>query len=248
MFFDRKDEDDEYERYMKEREAERNNDFSGYGSDRYASRDYSQQTPRYTDSNPYSGDTHHDYNCGEETCEYARDEQDYKYCMQRLTGIIRDGERVFWAGTGTSPFLKNTANGCGPNMITVIAVIGIFVAVASGNMSILIMASVGLMFFGFARLATKGTGQLVYAVTDTRLITLAGTKVTETALQYIANPVIVNGKDGKADVAYRFTARMATSINGRAISSGVNGVMYGLKDAEGALKALTDAAYYHGNN
>lgn len=248
MFFGRKDEDDEYERYMKEREAERDNDFSGYGSDRYAAHNYSQQDSQYTDDNSYSGDTHHDYNCGEETCEYARDEQDLKYCMQRLTGIVRQGERVFWAGSGTVPFARNAANGCGVLTMIWIIALGVIVTATTWDMSILIVAIIVLLFVCFARLTKKGENRVVYAVTDTRLITLMGTRVTETALQYIADPVIVNRKDEKADVAYKFTARMAVSVNGRVVNSGINGVMFGLKDAEGALKALNDAAYYHGNN
>lgn len=232
MFFNRKDEDDEYKRYMDEREREKD-----YSSDSYNSTSYSE---------PVNNDTHHYFDCGEEPCEYSRNAKDFDYASRTLKKHLMPGERIIWAGTGVS----SGSGGCVEAVIQ--RFFGLFWlgfsifwtmgATAAGGAFGLF--GVPFIIIGVMLVFGKTKSGICYAVTDQRVLMLDRGRVTGISLTQISDPQLVNAGNGRYSVT--FTSNIPMFMRGNNTFRNVSGYgFYNITDGQAAYKAICDAIYVH---
>lgn len=232
MFFNRKDEDDEYERYMQEREGERGSELSDRSFDAYDSSHYSE---------PVNQQSHHEFDCGEEPCEYDRSSKDFKTASNNLRKHLMPGERIIWAGMGAAPTDKASAvTQRGFGMFWLAFSIFWTVSAFSGG-GFFGLFGLPFVLIGIVLVFGKTGSKTSCAVTDQRVITVSGSgSVTAFSLRIVSNPQIFkDDKSGKFNVT--FTVPMQRF--GRPIAS-ANG-FFGISDGNAAYKAICDGIYFH---
>ncbi|MBP1572888.1 MAG: DUF308 domain-containing protein [Oscillospiraceae bacterium] len=226
MFWNRKDEDDEYQRYMEERDRERGSDFS----------DRSYESSGYIE--PVNDETHHEYNFGEEPCEYGRNAQDFEKASRAVQRHLYQGERIVWAGTGVANDDKGSA--------VVQKVFGIFwlafsifwVVGAFSSAGVFGLFGVPFVIIGIGIVFGKANNVVCYAVTDNRVIVKSGRGTSTIMLNQISNPRLIPLSQDLYNVTFNSTVPVNNYGN-----FGMGNGFFNIKDGEAAYKALNDGIY-----
>ena len=230
MFWNRKDEDDEYNRYMQEREAERNG----------------EEIKPYSESEYYSNngvDSYHESDCHEEKCEYTKGEIGYNTAVGKITPMLDRDERILWAQTGKNRL--DCMSSCVIDFFALLLLVGTIAALSGAfadGFSILkltnsipfFLVSIYLMFFA-------GKSKVYYAITNKRVISVGKHTKRSDMLWQISNVTYAPVKLNKGNISY-VVKNAGASYNGSKISSvlalgSVSGI-WGVSDGREACDIL----------
>lgn len=208
MFFKRNDMDDEYNRYMQEREAERNG----------------EQSKSYSESEYYSNngvDSYHESDCHEETCEYVRNEKEYKRCVKKIAPHLLAGERILWTSIGTTAKAANPKHGSavGERIVGVMTLAFTIFWTSLALQASIFMALFALPFFAVSIMSIlgKNVSPVYYAITDMRVIEIGGRRTYGFSLEGVRNVTYRDEGKGKGTIFYT-VPNPAVSMNLRTLN------------------------------